>query len=136
VKKVLVGYRWTSSGEFATTQIVAGDGVAVEVSAAPAGRTRLDFYAQALDDRDNAVLEAGNPQVPKSAFAAVDSAGGGGGGKKGEGGSLFASPIFWVVAGAAVVGGGTALFLAVRPQDPPTKATLSPVMVCGSDRCN
>ena len=134
VKKVVVGYRWTSSGEFVTSQIGSGDGVAVEVAAAPAGRTRLDFYAQALDDRDNAVLEAGNPQIPKSAFAAAD--GGGGGGKKSEGGSIFGSPVFWVIASAAVIGGGTALFFAVRPQDPPTKATLSPVIVCGNDRCN
>jgi hypothetical protein len=137
VKKVVVGYRWTSSGEFVTSQIAAGDGVAVEVSAAPSGRTRLDYYAQALDERDNAVLEAGNPLVPKSAFATADAgSGGGGGGKKGGGGSIFASPVFWVIAGAAVVGGGTALFFAVRPQDPPTQATLSPVILCGNDRCN
>ena len=137
VRKVIVGYRWTSSGEYATSQIASGDAVSVEVAAAPAGRTRLDFYAQALDDRDNAVLEAGNPQVPKSAFAEAGSISGGGKGKGGEGGgSILASPIFWIVAGAAVAGGGTALFLALRPQDPPTKASLSPVMQCGTDRCN
>lgn len=134
VKKVSVGYRWTSNGDFVVTQVAAGDGVAVEVQPAPAGRTRLDYYAQALDERDNAVLEAGNAQVPKSAFAegssVVDP------GPKKESGSIFGSPIFWIVAGAAVVGGGAALFFATRPQDPPTRASLSPVILCGTERCN
>lgn len=138
VKKVVVGYRWTSSGEYTITQLNANEVVAqVEVTAAPAGRTRLDFYVQALDERDNAVLEAGNPNVPKSAFAEAGSGGGGGGkGTKAEGGSVFASPIFWIIAGAAVAGGGTALFFAFRPQDPPSSASLSPVIRCGADRCN
>ena len=139
VKKVVVGYRWTSSGEYTITQLNPNEVVAaVEVSAAPAGRTRLDFYVQALDDRENAVLEAGNANVPKSAFAEAGAGGGGGGGKggKAEGGSVFSSPVFWLIAGAAVVGGGTALFFALRPQDPPSSATLSPVIRCGADRCN
>lgn len=142
VKKVNVGWRWTSSGEYTVSSVTAGDAVPVEVGAAPAGRTRLDFYAQALDERENAVLEAGNPQVPKSTFAEAGGGGGRGGGGKGGGssegggGSVFASPVFWVITGAAVIGGGTALFFALRPQDPPTRAQLSPVMLCGVERCN
>jgi lipoprotein-anchoring transpeptidase ErfK/SrfK len=142
VKKVVVGYRWTSSGEYTITQLNQNEAVAaVEVSPAPAGRTRLDFYVQALDERDNAVLEAGNANVPKSAFAEAGARGGGaggGGGKDGksEGGSVFSSPVFWLIAGAAVVGGGTALFFALRPQEPPSSAALSPVIRCGADRCN
>jgi hypothetical protein len=136
VKKVNVGYRWTSSGDYTVAQLAPGEGVSVEVVAAPAGRTRLDYYAQALDDRDNAVLEAGSAQVPKSAFAQVGPSAGGGKGGKSEGGSVLSSPFFWIFAGAAVAGGGTALFFALRPQDPPTKATLSPIMQCGGDRCN
>lgn len=134
-KKVSVGYRWTSSGEYTVTQINVGDGT-VEVAPATAGRTRLDFYAQALDDRDNAVLEAGSPQVPKSAFAEAgprivkekdkdDSKSGG----------ILSSPFFWIFAGAAVAGGGTALFFVLRPEDPPTKASLSPAIRCGADLC-
>ena len=140
VKKVVVGYRWTSSGEYTITQLNPNEVVAaVEVGAAPAGRTRLDFYVQALDERENAVLEAGNANVPKSAFAEASTGGGGGGGGKGqkaEGGGVFSSPIFWIIAGAAVAGGGTALFFALRPQDPPSSASLSPVIRCGADRCN
>jgi hypothetical protein len=139
VKKVVVGYRWTSSGEYTITQLNANEVVAaVEVTAAPPGRTRLDFYVQALDERENAVLEAGNASVPKSAFAEAGASNGGGGGKggKSEGGSVFSSPIFWIIAGAAVAGGGTALFFALRPSDPPSSAALSPIIRCGADRCN
>src|SRR3712207_7198422 len=42
---------------------------------------RSDFYAQALDDRDNAVFEVGSPQVPKSAFAETAPRPAPGGGK-------------------------------------------------------
>jgi len=137
VKKVNVGYRWTSSGEYSVAPIAPGEAVAVEVSAAPAGRTRLDFYVQALDERDNAVLEAGNPNVPKSAFAEAGATGGGGkGGAKAESSSVFSSAFFWIFAGAAVAGGGTALFFALRPQDPPSSASLAPVIRCGAERCN
>jgi len=137
VKRVNVGYRWTSSGEYSISQINPGEVVvAVEVAAPPPGRTRLDFYVQALDERENTVLEAGNPAVPKSAFAEAGVAGGSGRGGKAEGGSVFSSPFFWIAAGVAVIGGGTAAYFALRPQDPPTRATLSPIIVCGTDRCN
>ncbi len=136
VKKVVVGYRWTSAGEYTVTQVTAGDAVSVEVAPAPTGRTRLDFYAQALDDRDNAVLEAGSPQVPKSAFAERVSVIGAGGTTRSEGGSVLGSPVFWVLASAAAIGGGTALFFVLRPHDPPTTASLSPVAWCGNERCN
>ncbi|MBX3187882.1 MAG: hypothetical protein KF819_12740 [Labilithrix sp.] len=136
VKKVNVGYRWTSSGDYTITQVSPSDAQAVEVAAAPSGRTRLDFYVQALDERDNTVLEAGNPQVPKSAFVEAGAGPGPGKGGKSEGGSLFSSPFFWIFTSAAVVGGGTALFFALRPQDPPTSASLSPIINCGTDRCN
>ena len=94
---------------------------------------------QALDERDNAVLEAGNPNVPKSAFAEAGASrggNGGGGGGKSEGGSVFSSPIFWTFIGVAAIGGGTALFFALRPNDPPQSAQLSPIIRCGGDRCN
>jgi hypothetical protein len=135
-KKVSVGWRWTSSGEYTVSQINVGEGT-VEVGPATQGRTRLDFYAQALDDRDNAVLEAGNAQVPKSAFAeAGPRAGGGKGGEdKGGGGSILSSPFFWIFAGAAVAGGSTALFFVLRPEDPPTRALLSPAIRCGGELC-
>jgi hypothetical protein len=137
VKRVNIGYRWTSSGEYSISQINPGEVVvAVEVAAPPPGRTRLDFYVQALDERENAVLEAGNPSVPKSAFAEAGVAGGPAKGGKAEGGSVFSSPFFWLAAGAVLVGGGTAAYFVLRPQDPPTRAALSPVILCGTERCN
>jgi hypothetical protein len=132
-KKVNVGYRWTSSGDYAVSQISAGDGT-VEVAPATQGRTRLDFYAQAVDDRDNAVFEAGSPQVPKSAFAqAAPVAVLGREDRRGS--SIFASPIFWIVTGAVVAGGSTALFFALRPDNPANEALLSPAIRCGGDAC-
>jgi len=137
VKRVNVGYRWTSSGEYTITQVNPGESVvAIEVAAAPAGRTRLDFYVQALDERENAVLEAGNPGVPKSAFAEAGAGGGAKGTKPEGGGSIFASPIFWAITGAVALGAGTAAFFAFRPQEPSTSAALTPVILCGADRCN
>ncbi len=137
VKRVNVGYRWTSSGEYSISQVNPGEVVvAIEVAAPPPGRTRLDFYVQALDERENAVLEAGNPSVPKSAFAEAGFAGVAPKDGKAEGGSIFHSPFFWIAAGVALVGGGTAAYFALRPQDPPSRATLAPVILCGTDRCN
>lgn len=133
VKKVVVGYRWTSSGDYTVTQLGTGEAV-VEVSAAPAGRTRLDYYAQAEDDRDVSVFEAGNPTVPKSAF--VEAGSGRGGGGSAEGSHPFVgSGVFWVLAGVVVAGAGTAAYFTFRPDDPPTSASLSPVIFCGGDRC-
>lgn len=135
VKKVNVGYRWTSSGDFTTAQLAAGEN-SVEVPAPPPGRTRLDFYAQALDERDSAVFEAGSASAPKSAFVEAGSKTSPLGKPTAEkSGSIFSSPIFWVVAGAAALGGGTALFLAVRPGDPPTQASLAPAIRCGAEIC-
>lgn len=133
VEKVLVGYRWTATGSYTVTALDADEGT-VEVSPAVEGRTRLDFYAQALDARGSAVFEAGSPSVPKSAFAEAGARAGGGAPGADKGGrSVFASPIFWVVAGA-VVGGGAAAFFALRPEHP-TRAALTPELRCGPDPC-
>jgi hypothetical protein len=136
-KRVSVGWRWTSSGDYVVSQLPPSDGT-VEVAAATGGRTRLDFYAQAVDERDNAVFEAGNAQVPKSAFAEPGPKpppAAGTTAKPASSGSVFSSPIFWVAAGVVAVGGGTALLLAVRPEDPPTRALLNPVIRCGPEIC-
>jgi len=142
-KKVTVGYRWTSSGEYTVSTIPVGDAT-VEVAPATQGRTRLDFYALALDERDNAVFEAGNPQVPKSAFAEAGARAGGAtgpaagavsaGGDKSSG-SVFSSPVFWIIAGAVVAGGGTAAFFALRPEEPASQASLTPQIRCGAELC-
>jgi hypothetical protein len=140
VKRVTVGYRWTASGDYTITNVAVGD-AAVEVAPATGGRTRLDFYAAALDDHDSIVFEAGSAQLPKSVFAeatarAVEKPGPPGDKVEGsKGGSVFTSPVFWIIAGAAVVGGGTAAFFAFRPADPPNSASLSPQIRCGSEPC-
>ncbi len=139
VRRVSVGFRWASSGDYAVSQISSSESVAsVEIPAAPRGRTRLDFYVQALDERDSIVLEAGSPNGPKSAFAEVVDRGTSRRAKLGdeEGGSIFSSPLFWIVAGVAVAGAGTAGYFVLRPNAAPTSASLSPLLLCGSERCN
>jgi tetratricopeptide (TPR) repeat protein len=135
-KKVSVGYRWTPSGDYVVATAPLGEG-SVEVAAAPAGRTRLDYYAIALDDRDNVVLEAGSPQAPRSAFAdAVRPPSSGRPQPEPDNGrSVLSRPLFWVLAGAAVVGGGAAAFFALRPEDAPTRASLTPELQCGPYPC-
>jgi hypothetical protein len=136
-KKVSIGYRWTASGDYTVSTVSIGEGT-VEVSAAPAGRTRLDYYALALDDRENAVFEAGTPAAPKSSFvdaSARPATGGGAAAGADKGGSVLSSPLFWVLAGAAVVGGSAAAFFALKSEDTPTRAALTPQLRCGPDPC-
>jgi hypothetical protein len=144
VKRVVVGTRWGKDGEFVVTALPASPaapGVA-DVPPPPAGRARLDYYAQALDDRDDVVFESGNPGTPRSALLEATRpsrlAGSGyardGGGKRG---SIFASPVFWTVATVVVAGGATAVFFAARGKDDPTRATLAPTVSCGlGTRCD
>ncbi len=133
VKKVNVGQRWASSGEYQITTIAVGEGVQVEVPAAPAGKTRLDYYVQALDEREDAVIEAGSKEVPKTAFAEAK----GYGDKPKEKGGFIGSTTFWVIAGAVVIAGGaTAGYFVLRPHDAPTSASLSPAVRCAGDLCN
>ncbi len=144
VRRVTVGYRWTSSGDYSTTSIGVGNGMSVDIPTPPRGRTRLEYYAQALDDNDNVVLETGNPAAPKTAI--VDTQGitlgrGGDGERNGSesgGSSILASPVFWAVAGVVIIGGATTAILALRPREiePPTQATLTPTVQCGPTRCN
>ena len=135
-KKVNVGYRWLTTGDYTLTTVSVGEAV-VDVAAAPAGRTRLDFYAQALDDHENGIFESGNAAVPKSAFAETGPKQGAGGKqvteeKKG----VLSSPVFWIIAGAVVAGGAaTGAFFLFRKDDPATTASLTPQIRCGSDLC-
>jgi hypothetical protein len=144
VKKVQVGHRWGSSGNFRTATPPVGDAQVVDVPAPPANVLRLEFYAQALDDKDNVVFESGNPGAPKSQTAEQQPSGPGGpGGPLGPGGekssSVFSSPVFWVVLIGALAAGGVVTFLALnKPKDeilPPTSARFGPSLNCGADRC-
>jgi hypothetical protein len=145
VKKVAVGYRFTTSGDFVTSQVTAGTSVQIDLPIPPPGKSRVEYYAQALDERDDVAFEAGNPQAPKSALvdaqAAVTPPPAGGGGKDGGdkgGGGVFASPVFWTIAAIVVVGGAAGAFFALRPRDAaaPTQASLAPSLQCGAAKCN
>lgn len=132
VRAVTVGFRWGSTGAFTLGTVLVGDGVAVEVPTAPAGKARLDYYAQAVDERDNVLFEVGRAAVPRSAF--VEARPAAAPAKVEEGSSIFASPIFWLATAAVVAGGATAGYFAFRP-GPPVAATYQPSLECGSSRC-
>ncbi len=132
VRAVTVGFRWGSTGAFTLGTVAVGDGVAVEVPTAPAGKARLDYYAQAVDERDNVLFEIGRAAVPRSAF--VEARPAAAPAKTEEGSSLFASPIFWLATAAVVAGGATAGYFAFRP-GPPVAATYKPSLECGAARC-
>jgi hypothetical protein len=147
VQRLIVGWRWGVSGDFATVEPLVGEGIEVPLTPAPPGAARLDYYAGAIDDRGDVVFEVGNRAAPKTALVPlvplapapppgapreVRTA-------PREGRSVFASPVFWVVAGGLLAGAGTAAFFALRrPRDetlPPSSAELSPVLVCGQGPC-
>jgi hypothetical protein len=141
VKRVAVGWRWGGGGPFTTSTVAVGADAAVDVSAPPAGVRRLDYYAQAFDERDDTVFEAGNPDSPRITFEAIPD--------RSEppplrattpektttrGGSVFASPVFWAIAGGVVLAGGIGVFAATRTSSP-TQTSLSPSLTCGGGRC-
>lgn len=135
-KRVVVGYRWGASGAYVTETAAADTTTNIDVAAAPTGRSRLDYYATALDAKGNVVFETGNTRAPKSFFAEEHRAGSAAkGGKRDDEGSFVGSTAFWLLAGAVVAGGGTALYFGLRPSDPPTSASLLPVLTCGAERC-
>lgn len=150
-KRVNVGWRWGSDGSFTVSTVPVSEGQTVTVPTAPQGTSRLDYYAQAVDDREASIFEVGNANVPKSATVEVPAPLGYGGAgvdsKRNEGKSVFASPVFWVIAGAVVIAGGVTAYAVTRPKDtvitqpqtmtlPPTSATLFPGLQCGTAKCN
>ncbi|MFO0680175.1 MAG: hypothetical protein U0169_26875 [Polyangiaceae bacterium] len=130
VKRTQVAFRWSGTSTF-DVHPVEGSSAEVDVPEPKVGTTRLDYYAQALDDHDSVVFELGNPQAPKTALVQV-------GPDRTEGGSsksFFANPIVWAVAGALVVGGTIGIVAAASSGDP-GRARLTPTLFCGDQRCN
>jgi hypothetical protein len=143
IKKVLVGYRWGSMGAYTTGFVGVGVGVQLPVQPGPAGQNRLEFYAQALDERDNVAFEAGSPAAPRAAQAEILAP------RQApptrtetpaSSSSILSSPVFWVVTSVVLIGGGTGLFFALRPRQeeqlPASRAEFRPVILCGAARCN
>ncbi len=132
VRKVTVGYRWGSTGPFTKESVSVGDGVSVEVPAPPPGKARLDYYAQAVDDRESVLFEVGSAAIPRSAFVEARKAAAPVAEEKSA--SIFASPVFWIAAAAVVAGGVTGGYFAFRP-GAPVAASYKPTLECGAGRC-
>lgn len=139
VKKVAVGFRWGSATEMTARTMAVAEASQVEIPAPPAGSTRLDYFVQALDDRDDAVFELGNLSSPKSAVVDVERVRvvGGGPVQEEKGSSVFASPVFWILAGVVVAGGAAGTYFAVKGGEdsvtrvPASSATMRPILGCG-----
>ncbi len=140
VKRAEVGYRWGAVGPFKTKALTPGENASIDIAQAPSGTTRFDYYVQAFDDKDNAVLESGNATTPKTVTVPVEAAPAGpvgGGEDKKKGGSIVSSPGFWAVVGGVVaVGAAVTIFALARPKDEPTSASITPGLNCGAAPCN
>jgi hypothetical protein len=140
VKKASVGYRWGGTGDFTVKPIQPGEAVMFDIPEPPGNATRLDFYVQAVDDKENIVLEAGNPTQPKTVVVetpAVAAGGIGAGGAKDKPKSVTSSAAFWGILGGIILAGGvTAVVLATRPKDEATSVSISPSLNCGAMKCN
>jgi len=135
VKRAQAAYRWGPTGDFTVKPVATGEAATLDVPEPPANASRLDYYVQAFDDKDNAVLETGNATQPKTVTVEAGPAAATPPADKKK--SVFSSPVFWVVTtGVVVVGGGLAAFLLTRPAAEPTSASLSPALTCGGVKCN
>jgi hypothetical protein len=53
----------------------------------------------------------------------------------GGGPPLLHSPVFWAAVGGVALASTAVVLFALRPDDPPTKASLAPAIRCGADLC-
>ncbi len=127
VKRVVVGQRWSGSGDFTLQPVTALEST-FDILAAPANATRYDYYVQALDAANNVVLEAGSASLPRTVLFDLPGGSGGSGG-----GGFWSSP--WVYVGGAVLLGGAATAFAFSQPQTPTKANFSPLLLCGDAAC-
>ena len=129
VRKLAVGYRWGSSGAMNEKQLAASEG-AFEVSKAPAGASRLDYYVFALDENDNTVMAKGSKEAPVAVFAEASKSTSS---EAKSGRSIFASPWFWLITGVVVAGGAATGYYFLGPANvsAPSDAALRPTLSCG-----
>jgi hypothetical protein len=133
VKRVAVSFRWAPAREYTTTVVDSGART-IDVPASPEKSGRLEYYARALDAKENAIFEEGSADVPKAVVVAEPTRAGAQDEKK----SIFGSPVFWSVTGVILAGAAVGGYFALRPTDyaAPTAARGSFTAACGGERCN
>lgn len=138
VRRIVVAYRWGSSGAM-NENIVTGPAGSIDVVKAPAGASRLDYFVVAQDENENAVMVRGSKEAPISVFSdpAPKRGAGSSESKASEGRSVFASPWFWIVTGVVAAGGAATAYYFLGPAKiaEPTAATLRPTLDCGVGAC-
>lgn len=144
VKHVVTGYRWGSMGQAVERSDAPQERIDAPLAAPPPGTSRLDFWVQAKDDREDVLFEVGSPATPKTTFLspgpAVEARSGlppTPGEAPPRRGGLFSSPVFWTIASVVVVGAGAATYFVLSKGN--SSASLTPRLACGnspSDSCN
>jgi hypothetical protein len=144
VTHVVTGYRWGSAGQAVERSDAPQERIDAPLVAPPPGTSRLDFWVQAKDDREDVLFEVGNPATPKTTFLSPGPAV-----EPGPGlspapaeapprrGGIFSSPIFWTIASVVVVGAGAATYFALSKSN--SSASLTPRIACANspnDSCN
>lgn len=140
VRRIVVSYRWGSSGAMNDTTIASSEG-AIDVIKAPAGANRLDYFVVAQDENENAVMEKGTKDAPLSIFPDAGSKSGSGVSPdkpQKEGRSVFASPWFWIITGVVAAGGAATAYYFLGPAKvgEPTDVIARPTLLCGTGPCN
>ncbi len=139
VRRVVVSYRWGTSGAMNERIVPAAEGN-VDVIKAPAGANRLDYFVSAQDENENAVMVRGSKDAPISVFAEAAPKGASsasGAGKAEQGRSIFVSPLFWILTGVVVAGGAVTAYYFLGPAKvaEATSVSLRPVLECGGGAC-
>jgi hypothetical protein len=130
-KRAAVGIRWSADAAFTIEPVAVAEGASVPIPPPPVGVGRFDYYVAVLDDREDVILESGNPAAPKTAMIEIPAPPPP---PPAEHRSLLESPVFWVIAGAVVAGVGTGAYFAARGSSgtsPPTGVSLSLSAQCG-----
>ncbi len=149
-RRAVVGFRWSAEPGFTTIEVPLTPDAPATVPPPPLGTTRLDYYVQVYDERDDAFFEAGNPIAPKSATIELppvmplplaspprlESVAPPPPAHPAAHPSIFASPIFWAIAGVVVVGAGTGAYFAAHGSSSggapaATGVVLTPSAQCG-----
>lgn len=133
VKRVIVSYRWAPAKGFIQAAAKTGESH-IDIPAAPAGSTRLDYFVRAEDGNGSVVFENGSANAPRFSVVQAEA-------NKGEkeSKSVFASPVFWIVTGVLVAGAATtAVLLATQGGGTTTVVSnkWTPALGCGGGaRC-
>ncbi len=125
-KSGTVSFRWAGAGDFEAKPLDSLDTSSVEVSAAPPGASRLEYFAVVLDAKRNEVFEAGSARAPKTQIFERSAA------HADEKPAFYKNPIVIGTAAAVVVVAAVTVGYFLLRDRTPTSASLSPTPFCAN----